>query len=35
MPDMDVCMVSRTGHPPTLEEPEALAAIGRLLARVQ
>jgi pimeloyl-ACP methyl ester carboxylesterase len=35
MPDVDVCMVSRTGHPPTLEEPEALAAIGRLLARVQ
>jgi pimeloyl-ACP methyl ester carboxylesterase len=34
MPGMDVCMVARTGHPPTLEEPEALAAIGRLLIRV-
>ena len=34
MPEMDVCMVSRTGHPPTLEEPVALAAIGRLLIKV-
>lgn len=34
VPELDVCMVSRTGHAPTLEEPEALAAIGRLLIRV-
>jgi pimeloyl-ACP methyl ester carboxylesterase len=34
LPDMDVCTVSRTGHAPTLEEPEALAAIGRFLARM-
>jgi len=34
MPEMDVCIVPRTGHAPTLEEPEALAAIGRLLAKV-
>ena len=34
LPGLDVCKVSRTGHAPTLEEPEALAAIGRLLARV-
>jgi pimeloyl-ACP methyl ester carboxylesterase len=34
MPEMDVCMVSRTGHVPTLEEPVALAAIGRLLIKV-
>jgi pimeloyl-ACP methyl ester carboxylesterase len=34
MPDMDICMVSRTGHPPTLEEPEAQAAIARFLAKV-
>jgi pimeloyl-ACP methyl ester carboxylesterase len=34
IPEMDVCMVSRTGHAPTLEEPEAQAAIGRLLIKV-
>ena len=34
IPELDVCMVSRTGHAPTLEEPEAQAAIGRLLAMV-
>jgi pimeloyl-ACP methyl ester carboxylesterase len=34
LPQMDVCMVSRTGHAPALDEPEALAAIGRLLAKV-
>jgi pimeloyl-ACP methyl ester carboxylesterase len=34
LPDMDVCTVSRTGHAPTLEEPEALAAIERFLGRV-
>lgn len=34
LPELDVCTVSRTGHAPTLEEPEALAAIGRFLARV-
>ena len=34
MPEMDVCIVPRTGHPPTLEEPVALAAIGRLLSKV-
>jgi len=34
LPGLDVCLVPRTGHPPTLEEPAALAAIGRLLAKV-
>jgi pimeloyl-ACP methyl ester carboxylesterase len=34
MPGLDACMVARTGHPPTLEEPEAQAAIGRFLAKV-
>jgi pimeloyl-ACP methyl ester carboxylesterase len=34
MPGMDACIVPRTGHAPTLEEPEASAAIGRLLAKV-
>lgn len=34
LPAMDVCMVSRTGHAPTLEEPEALAAVGRFLTKV-
>ncbi len=34
LPALDVCMVSRTGHAPTLDEPEAQAAIGRLLAKV-
>jgi pimeloyl-ACP methyl ester carboxylesterase len=34
IPDVDVCVVSRTGHAPTLEEPEAQAAIARLLAKV-
>lgn len=32
-PDMDVTLVPRVGHAPTLEEPEAVAAIDRLLAR--
>jgi hypothetical protein len=35
MADMDVCMVSRTGHAPSLEEPLAQAAIARWLAKVQ
>jgi pimeloyl-ACP methyl ester carboxylesterase len=34
MPGMDVCVVPRTGHAPTLEESVAQAAIGRLLAQV-
>ncbi len=34
MPEMEVCVVPRTGHAPTLEEPEAIAAIGRLLSKV-
>jgi len=34
VPELDVCMVSRTGHCPTLEEPEAQAAIARFLAKV-
>jgi pimeloyl-ACP methyl ester carboxylesterase len=32
--DLEVCTVGRTGHAPTLEEPEAQAAIGRLLAKI-
>jgi pimeloyl-ACP methyl ester carboxylesterase len=34
IPDLDVCMVSRTGHAPTLDEPLAQAAIVRWLAKV-
>ena len=34
MPGLDVCTVPRTGHAPTLEEPEAQAALGRFLAKV-
>ena len=34
MPDMDVAIVPRVGHAPTLEEPEAAAGIDRLLARI-
>lgn len=34
VPSMDVAVVPRVGHAPTLEEPEAMAAIDRLLARV-
>jgi pimeloyl-ACP methyl ester carboxylesterase len=33
MPDLDVAIVPRVGHAPTLEEPEAVAGIDRLLAR--
>jgi pimeloyl-ACP methyl ester carboxylesterase len=32
-PDLEVATVPRVGHAPTLEEPEAAAAIDRLLAR--
>jgi pimeloyl-ACP methyl ester carboxylesterase len=32
--DLEVAVVPRVGHAPTLEEPEAEAAIDRLLARV-
>ncbi len=32
--DLDVATVPRTGHAPVLDEPEAAAAIDRLLARV-
>jgi pimeloyl-ACP methyl ester carboxylesterase len=31
----DTAAIPRTGHAPTLEEPEAQAAIGRLLAKVE
>lgn len=34
VPDLDVARVPRTGHAPVLDEPEAAAAIDRLLARV-
>ena len=34
IPAMEVCVVPRTGHAPTLEEPEAQDAIGRFLARL-
>jgi pimeloyl-ACP methyl ester carboxylesterase len=33
-PDLESVTVPRVGHAPTLEEPEAVAAIDRLLARV-
>jgi pimeloyl-ACP methyl ester carboxylesterase len=34
MPDLHVAIVPRVGHAPTLEEPEAVAGIDRLLARI-
>jgi pimeloyl-ACP methyl ester carboxylesterase len=34
VPGLEAVTVPRTGHAPTLEEPEAQAAIARLLARV-
>jgi pimeloyl-ACP methyl ester carboxylesterase len=34
LPDMDFVNLPRIGHAPTLEEPEAAAAIDRLLAKV-
>jgi len=34
LPDAESVTVPRVGHAPTLEEPEAVAAIDRLLARV-
>ena len=34
-PEMEVVTVPRVGHAPTLDEPEAVEAIGRLLARVK
>ncbi len=34
MPSLDITVVPRVGHAPTLEEPEAVAAVDRLLARV-
>ena len=34
MPDLDVAVVPRVGHAPTLEEPEAAAGIDRLLGRI-
>lgn len=34
LPEMDVAIVPRTGHAPTLEEADARAAIARLLAQV-
>jgi pimeloyl-ACP methyl ester carboxylesterase len=35
MPDMEAVTVSRVGHAPTLDEPEAIAAIERLLGRTR
>ena len=34
VPQLDEVVIARTGHAPTLEEPEALEAIARLLSRV-
>jgi pimeloyl-ACP methyl ester carboxylesterase len=34
-PAMEAVVVPHVGHAPTLEEPEAVAAIERLLARVE
>jgi pimeloyl-ACP methyl ester carboxylesterase len=34
LPMMEYVTLPRIGHAPTLEEPEAAAAIDRLLARV-
>lgn len=34
VPELEAVIIPRTGHAPTLSEPEALAAIDRLLARV-
>jgi pimeloyl-ACP methyl ester carboxylesterase len=34
LPELEVCTVARTGHAPTLEEPEAIAAIEQLLAGI-
>jgi len=34
-PEMEVATVPRVGHAPTLDEPEAVAAIDRLLAKVK
>lgn len=34
LPDAEAVTVARVGHAPTLEEPEAIAAIDRLLARI-
>lgn len=34
MPDADMVTIPNVGHAPTLEEPEAIAAIDRLLARL-
>jgi pimeloyl-ACP methyl ester carboxylesterase len=32
---MEIATVPKTGHAPTLDEPEAVAAIDALLARVR
>jgi pimeloyl-ACP methyl ester carboxylesterase len=34
VPEMEACTVPRVGHPPTLEEPEAQAALAAFLAKV-
>jgi len=34
LPQAEAVVIPRVGHAPTLDEPEAIAAIGRLLARV-
>jgi pimeloyl-ACP methyl ester carboxylesterase len=34
-PDLEAVTIPRIGHAPTLDEPEALAAISRLLAKVE
>ncbi len=34
-PAMEAATVPNVGHAPTLEEPEAVAGIDRLLARIE
>jgi pimeloyl-ACP methyl ester carboxylesterase len=34
LPDLELVTLPRVGHPPTLEEPAAVAGIDRLLARI-
>jgi pimeloyl-ACP methyl ester carboxylesterase len=34
LPQMELVSVPRVGHAPTLEEPEAVAALDALLARI-
>ncbi len=34
LPGLETCTIARTGHAPTLDEPEAQAALARFLARL-